>query len=234
MTVPSPGITSPASTTTTSPRRQLVAALVPPSRQARGGLVRIARSVAACALPRPSAIASAKLPKSTVSHSQTATVNVNQPGWPASPDDPRADRGEQRADLDHEHDRVADHLARVELAQRVAQRRARRCRVEERALGPIGHRRLLVEARLSSSTLTDFAAEPEQRPSRVVVDQLEHALARQPARAATRLAWMRALASEMCGSTPEADVVAASAGMRAASGPACRALALQVGRRRSP
>ena len=42
--------------------------------------VRIARSVAACALPRPSAIASARLAKTTVSHSQIATVNVNQAG----------------------------------------------------------------------------------------------------------------------------------------------------------
>ena len=42
--------------------------------------MRIARSASACALPRPSAIASAKLPKSTVSHSQIATVKVNQAG----------------------------------------------------------------------------------------------------------------------------------------------------------
>ena len=43
-------------------------------------VVRIARSAAACARPRPSAIASAKLPKITVSHSQTATMTVNQRG----------------------------------------------------------------------------------------------------------------------------------------------------------
>jgi hypothetical protein len=84
-TVPSPGISSPASTTTMSPRTSSDAAFAPPSRSRAVVSLRIARSVAAWALPRPSAIASAKLPKSTVSHSQTATVNANQPAWPVSP-----------------------------------------------------------------------------------------------------------------------------------------------------
>ncbi len=39
--------------------------------------VRLARRVLACALPRPSAMASAKLAKSTVNHSQTAIWPVN-------------------------------------------------------------------------------------------------------------------------------------------------------------
>ncbi len=80
ITVPSPGITSPASTTTTSPRVSSLAGLVVPSFRRATVSVRIARSVSACALPRPSAIASAKLPNTTVSHSQMATVNVNQAG----------------------------------------------------------------------------------------------------------------------------------------------------------
>ena len=80
ITVPSPGITSPASTITTSPRWSSLAGLVPPSLSRATVWVRIARSVSACALPRPSAIASAKLPKRTVSHSQTATTNVNHAG----------------------------------------------------------------------------------------------------------------------------------------------------------
>ncbi len=42
--------------------------------------VRIARSVSACALPRPSAIASAKFANTTVSQSQIMTVNVNHEG----------------------------------------------------------------------------------------------------------------------------------------------------------
>src|SRR6185369_16461866 len=42
--------------------------------------VRIDRKVAAWARPRPSASASARFAKITVSHSQTEIVNVNQPG----------------------------------------------------------------------------------------------------------------------------------------------------------
>ena len=45
--------------------------------------VREARSDAACALPRPSATASARLAKSTVSHSQRATAAVKPTGVPA-------------------------------------------------------------------------------------------------------------------------------------------------------
>ena len=84
-TVPSPGITSPASTTTTSPRTSSLAGLVEPSRSFATVCVRIARSVSACALPRPSAIASAKLPNRTVSHSQIATMKVNHAGSPPPP-----------------------------------------------------------------------------------------------------------------------------------------------------
>ena len=80
ITVPSPGITWPASTTTTSPRRSSEAGLVEPSRSVAIVSERIARSASACALPRPSAIASAKLPNTTVSQRKNATVKVNQPG----------------------------------------------------------------------------------------------------------------------------------------------------------
>ena len=40
-----------------------------------------------------------------------------------------------------------------------------------------------------------------------------------PADLGDAVAWMRALASEMCGSTPEAEVVTASTGTSAASSP---------------
>jgi len=80
VTVPSPGITSPASTTTTSPRCSSAAGRCDPSRMRATVSERIARSVSACALPRPSASASAMLAKTTVSHSQIATVKVNQAG----------------------------------------------------------------------------------------------------------------------------------------------------------
>ena len=82
ITVPSPGISSPASTTTTSPRVSSEAAFVPPSRIFATVSLRIARSVSACARPRPSAKASAMLANTTVSHSQMAIVNVYQAGSP--------------------------------------------------------------------------------------------------------------------------------------------------------
>ena len=79
--------------------------------------LRILRSVAACALPRPSATASAKLANSTVNQSQSVTAPVNQSGGRlGGADDEVADdqqRGQHAADLDHEHDRVLGHHARA-------------------------------------------------------------------------------------------------------------------------
>ena len=49
-------------------------------------VVRVARSAFACALPRPSAIASAKFAKSTVSQSQIAIMPTNQ-SWSVWPRD---------------------------------------------------------------------------------------------------------------------------------------------------
>ena len=80
ITVPSPGINCPASTTTTSPFASSLAGFSPPSRSRATVSVRIARSAAAWALPRPSASASARLPNTTVSQSQIATTPVNQAG----------------------------------------------------------------------------------------------------------------------------------------------------------
>ena len=80
ITVPSPGISSPASTTTTSPFMSSLAERCVPSAMRAVVSVRMARSVAAWARPRPSASASAMLANTTVSHSQMATLNVNQAG----------------------------------------------------------------------------------------------------------------------------------------------------------
>ncbi len=80
ITVPSPGISSPASTTTTSPRVSSEAALVPPSTSRATVSLRMDRSVSAWARPRPSAKASAMLAKITVSQSQIAIRNVYQAG----------------------------------------------------------------------------------------------------------------------------------------------------------
>ena len=77
--VPSPGITSPASHFTKSPTFSCVAGtsvvLLACSLASRLATVceRVLRSESACALPRPSAMASAKLANSTVNHSQATT-----------------------------------------------------------------------------------------------------------------------------------------------------------------
>ena len=71
--------------------------------------LRALRSVSACALPRPSAIASAKLAKSTVNQSQSEIAEDEARGRLALADE-RLDeerRREDAADLDDEHDRVA-------------------------------------------------------------------------------------------------------------------------------
>src|SRR5712692_4738223 len=82
-TSPSPGITSPASTSTRSPLRSSGAATscTAPERSRLVRrlaivVVRARRSVSAWALPRPSAIASAKLAKTTVNHNQAATAST--------------------------------------------------------------------------------------------------------------------------------------------------------------
>ena len=65
-------------------------------------------------------------------------------------DQPRH-RGDQGADLDHEHHRVAHLDARVELAQRLEQRRAHDLGVEQRAGLSLGH---LIGASSSSARLS--------------------------------------------------------------------------------
>ena len=133
MISPSPGMSWPASTTTRSPLRSCDAGTASsaarPSTSRRAVVSwRILRSVAACALPRPSATASAKLAKSTVNHSQTVTVAENQSGaCPAAWCDDVAHEERRRqhaADLDDEHDRVLRQQARVQLAEAVDDRPA--------------------------------------------------------------------------------------------------------------
>ena len=142
--------------------------------------VRIARSASACALPRPSASASARLAKTTVSHSQIATVNVNQAGSSPPPSGPppkswisQADGRDDGADLDHEHDRVAHLHARVELAQRGDERGAQDVGGEQRADGLVGHRAdSWSRARLSSSDVhAGLAEDAEEAAVGVVVDR---------------------------------------------------------------
>src|SRR5579862_373419 len=74
-TSPSPGMNSPAITLTLSPTRSFdpaISSMEPSCRMRRATVsARALRRVSACALPRPSAMASAKFAKSTVNHSQS-------------------------------------------------------------------------------------------------------------------------------------------------------------------
>ena len=82
MTAPSPGMISPAVTYTRSPRRSWLdgTCSVAPLGRIRFAVVsrRVRRRDSACALPRPSAIASAKLAKITVNHSHTEMANTKE------------------------------------------------------------------------------------------------------------------------------------------------------------
>ncbi len=172
-TVPSPGMTSPASTTTTSPRRSSPAGFVRAVGQPRG------RRRAHRAQRRGLRLAAAlgdRLGEVAEDHGQPQPDRdgqANQPGWSPAPRTARTVVND-RADLDHEHDRVADHGARVELAQR------RRAAPEP--IGDVHRASSASRARLSSSTLTPGLAE-DAEPAAVggVVDELEHALALQAA-----------------------------------------------------
>ena len=90
ITSPSAAIVIPASTTITSPfwRSGAATSSTWPSCRRRSAVVvvLVARSAFACALPRPSAIASAKFANSTVSHSQIAITPTNQscPSFPCT------------------------------------------------------------------------------------------------------------------------------------------------------
>src|SRR5579884_746394 len=82
---PSEGMRSPASHTTMSPLASAEAGTrssVPSGRSRRASVsARMRRSDSAWALPRPSAIASAKLAKITVRKSQAVMLQLNRPGW---------------------------------------------------------------------------------------------------------------------------------------------------------
>ena len=135
MISPSPGMTSPADTRTTSPLQQLRRRH--PFDRARRSTTRLAsvsvfarRSVSAWALPRPSAMASAKLANSTVSHSHDDDLHLRTADRHGRVTASIANRaGHQHgADLDDEHDRVARHRERIQLPERVDAARAGRAR----------------------------------------------------------------------------------------------------------
>ena len=118
ITSPSAGTWSPASTSTTSPLRSVVAE--PRSRAGRRGVARSASwpsrrgghcaSASAWALPRPSAMASAKLANSTVNHSQARDrQDEYRPSLPSPSQDAwiHKRRGQHAADQHGEHHGIA-------------------------------------------------------------------------------------------------------------------------------
>ncbi len=120
------GSARPRRTTHSSPTCRSLddfSAIEPSGRRMRATVsARVLRSVSACALPRPSATASAKFANNTVNHSHAATRPVNT----LSDDFADGSFWKNRTvvstlpDLDDEHHRVAHHLARVELDDGVA------------------------------------------------------------------------------------------------------------------
>ena len=125
MTSPSAGITSPARTTTTSPLRSSVGvdflhAAVLATRRATV-FTRVPRNAWAWALPRPSAMASAKLAKSTVNQSQMASCAMK----PRSVWDVKMPTVVSAAPtMVTNITGILDHQPRIQLFEGVANRRA--------------------------------------------------------------------------------------------------------------
>ena len=231
MISPSAGMNSPALTMTTSFFRRVAAGngFRRGHRQSGGCAtvsVRVLRSVSACALPRPSAIASAKLAKSTVNQSQNATWPVNS-GRPPLPGEllHQDDRRQQAADLDDEHHRVLDLKPRIELAERIGDGLADdrrvpdeivRARVVDMSLSTL--RCVRVEREIQLEHVHARAAEkPERRRLGVLGESARgRASTCTPRAAATRAACSSAAAGGICGSRPAPLAVTISDGTCAA------------------
>ena len=97
--------------------------------------LRVLRKESACALPRPSATASAKLANSTVNHSQKAIWPENSgEAEPVTRSRTKNRRHDRRDGLGDEDDGIAGERPRIELAERVDRRATEDIRVEQ-ALG---------------------------------------------------------------------------------------------------
>ena len=179
-TVPSPGISSSASTTTRSPLRSVEAGTLssrrsgPTSRRATASVF-VRRSASAWALPRPSAIASAKFAKRTVNQSQRAI-------WRWKENDPRvptAEEGERREDARRPRRRTSPGSSPCGAGRACGRSRPRpgvtRARSRSLIVGGLGHRiRLRTSGPRPSEVLDDRAegegGEEGQRP-----DDQDHA-----------------------------------------------------------
>ena len=174
---PSAGITSPASTTTRSPRASSGAGTssIAPVAARRWAVVvvRVARRALACALPRPSAIASAKLSAGsrTVSQSQREMTPTNQSDavWPRASSSTKMPvvMALPSSTMNMTWDSGAGPAAWVELRERAAHGAADDLGGED-AGGCPRHQWLpsRSSARFSSSTLTPGSPKkPSERPS---------------------------------------------------------------------
>ena len=138
-TVAMPSITSPSpgnqvARVARSRCRRRAAAKPAPARSCRerqaaspATSVLVLRSASACALPRASAIASAKFANSTVnqSHSEIWIWNPIRRA-PVNDVADQEHRGQRRAHLDHEHHRILQQRDRVQLDERCPRSPARR------------------------------------------------------------------------------------------------------------
>ena len=129
---------SPASTSTTSPTFRLVPGTIlylvrsAPVSSFACVSVRVRRSESACALPRPSATASAKFANSTVNQSHSDDLEREAEVLAAGREVAQEDHGGQRGDdLDHEHDRVLHHDPWIELGESGADRRHDDLRIDQ-------------------------------------------------------------------------------------------------------
>ena len=190
MISPSAGMTSPALddddvAALELGRRHLLERAARRVRRCAVVVVRVARSAFACALPRPSAIASAKFANSTVSQSQNAITPTNQSWsvWPRARSRKKIAGRDHAAELDDEHHRVLELAAagRASGTSRGPRARddlaARRC-LPTRAPSTLALR--LVECEVELEDVDARLAEEAPRAAvGVLRDQLLHGRERQ-------------------------------------------------------
>ena len=229
ITVPSPGISSPASTTTTSPRTSSDARLLAAVAQLRGGL----------GAHRPQ--------RRRLGPPATLRERLGQVGEDDGQPQPDRDREREPGGLVAAAQRLAaegldqprhggDHARRSRPRTSPGcgpARAGRACAATPTSAGTrmrsgrtatvlgVGHRRLLVEGEVELEDVhAGLAEQAEEAAVGVVVDQLVDA---RPSAGGGRrrcgAPGCAALACEMCGSTPDADWVTASTGTSRRSAP---------------
>ena len=187
---------------------------------------RAARRPGPCRGPRPAPRRGCR--RSTVSQSQSATTPVNQAGSspPPSGSPPKTwiEQADRRDDAPRPRPRTSPGCGSSRAGRACArladERRAQDASASSR-LTVLVHGASSSRAMLSSSTFTPGSPRNSERPAGRCSRRSARATRSSgiPRTAATRFAWIRAFASEICGSTPEAEVVTASTGTSAAVSP---------------